>query len=349
MIPSPRPPRVPIRIISDHSHICDLIFFDGPLLCLFKSQKTNWLYLWADKLNQNTDRWIVFSVGREELVKYFEKAASLRDLLDSAKTVYMLDETCFDEDSRNRVLQSASDRNLIAPYLPEVDSYFDESLSPQIEVSREMRPSSFEVGIKGDWFVQDLDVFAKLYSQLYSIFYCTRPQFVANIGEKFRRYIRSPWTGGFSRVNLFAAMKEMIPSLHDLKIREIRYASPGHIGLEALESVNSAVIKAVLLYSTQSGLMREIEKKINITLDADKLKTRDLSLYNDDSLPITRESVVYLKAQLDLAAPMLDVSDELSEISRYSPNIVVTSKVFLSLLTRVRKLAELQRTGLLDI
>lgn len=338
--------RTPLRLIDDHTHICDLIFFDGPLLCLFKSQKANWLYLWSDKLSDSTDRWMIFSVNRSELIQYLERNSTLRELLDQTKTIYLLDETRRSDETIHRVLFNCANKDAIIPYLPAVDSYFDESLSPQIESSREIRPSVFHVAIDGDWFVQDLDYFARLYSQLYSIFYCTRPQFVANIGEKVSRYIRSPWTGGFSRVNLFAAMKQMIPSLHDLKIRKIQYASPGHIDLEALESVNASITRVVFEYVARSDDFATIESKINTVLSADKLKSRDLSNYNENNLPISRDSIEYLHQQLTSAAPRLGIAMELQEIAKFSPNVVVTSKVFLAMLSRIRKMGELHKTGL---
>ncbi|EEF27747.1 conserved hypothetical protein [Ricinus communis] len=240
-------PRESISLIESHSYICDLLYLEGPVLSLFRDAQRNWLYLWCDTDGKQIQRWLLFPVTRPQLVAYLTKESALLPLVLQAPQRLMVDTTFQDVFTDEGVLKGRSHHRSIkdvtgtadeiAEYLPTEESFFDEELAPDISLATELNPTSFDVPIDGQWFFADLDRFSKIYSQLYAFFYCTKPRFVNNLGGRVKRYLASPWTGGYSRINLFEALKGLIPSLHDLEIKQIRYASPGEIKIEALESV----------------------------------------------------------------------------------------------------------------
>lgn len=351
-------PRAHVSLLDNHSYICDLLYLEGAILSLYRDAKQNWLYLWCDTDGQFAERWLVFAVSRPQLIAYFERQDSLRDLIANSVKVLQLDKVSkenFDDHdvsqgfSVHRSLRKVDDLSLIVDYMPESDSFFEEDLAPDISLAREINPTAFDVPIDGRWFVSDLDRFSKVYSQLYAFFYCAKPRFVTNIGERIRRYLSSPWTGGYSRINLFDALQASVPSLHDLEIKHIQYASPGEIRIEALESVGSSIAESVKNFLSSQAEVSLAEKRINTVLSLNQLKKSNLSELSNERLPLRANDLQFLEEQRVLIAKALGIEEELQRLSAYSPNIVVSTKVLMAVVARVRRVAEFEHTGLLDL
>ncbi|MGV1017805.1 MAG: hypothetical protein ACOYBW_10575 [Fluviibacter phosphoraccumulans] len=345
--------RIPAKFIDRNIFICDLISFEGAILSLFRRDNHNWLYLWCDTDKANKNRWLLFPVSRSALVGYLDGQRSLRELVVGSKKYLVLDQSATveqgdDKPTIHRYLKEISSVDQIAEYLPSDDSYFESELSPDISLANEINPTRYDVPIDGEWFFADLDRFSRLYGQLYSFFYCTKPRFVTNLGSRIERNLRSPWKGGYSRVNLFDALSRLVPSLHDLEIKKMQYASPGEISIEALKSVGDGIAIAVLRYIEHEKSLVDSEKAINTVLSASKLRRVDLSQLNDKQLPLDAANIEVLKQSQETIAGFLGIASELKNLSSFSPNIAVTSKVFLSLLVRIRRLAEFQTSGQID-
>lgn len=341
--------RLPVAPLDRHLFICDLLYFEGSILSLFRFQNQNWLYLWCDTDEATANRWLLFTVSRANLISYLKKTKSLRELVTAAPQILALDQKVNREGTalrdKYRTLRKVEILAEISAYLPADDAFFDEGLAPDISLTRGISPTSYDVPIDGQWFFSDLDRFSGLYSQLYAFFYCTKPRFVNNLGVRVQKYLSSPWRGGFSRVNLFEALGRLVPSLHDLEIKQIRYASPGEIRIEALESVGESIALSVTLYVAATENLGEIEKAINTLLSSGNLKRSNLSKQRDDELPLTKENKEFLRKALADIADTLNLNEEITQLSSFSPNMVVTAKVVLSLLVRLRKLAEFRQAG----
>lgn len=350
-----------LTFVDKHSYICDLLNIEGPLLCLFRDAKQSWIYLWCDTDGIKKERWLLFPIGRKDLIDYLEKKSALLNLVNDASVKYLLDITFnIEADASSVSLMSEGmimHRHLkqvamddIQEYLPSQDSFFNDELAPDISLARELSPAPYDVPIDGNWFIGDLQKFSQIYAQVYAFLYCTKPRFVANIGDKVKSYLRSPWTGGYSRVNLFEALKKAVPALHELQIKQIRYASPGEIRIEALKSVGWSISKTVKSYLDHKSELDDAEKGVNMLLSSNHLRRADVSDKCDDELRmLTPENKKFLKEKGDLIAAALDCVEEFSRISEYSPNIIVSAKVQLALLIRVRKLADFQKMGLIDL
>lgn len=336
-----------------HSYICDLINFEGPFLSLYKDEHSDWLYLWGDTDGKNTDRWLIFPITRGNLLAYLKKDFSLRKLLLEATQIYSLDKRVVIEQNQvkpttyRQIIRTTIDQ--LEDYWPDEDSLFDESLTPDIATARGIAPAIFEIPIGGNWFLQDITGFSKSYTRIYSFLYCTQPRFVTNLTEKVKRYLKSPWKGGYSRVNFFDALHRQIPSIHDMRVAGYRYNSPGEIKIEALNSVGEDVSKLVLSYLSQSKSIDHSMKLIDAALGAARVRKEDLSRLNDSSLSISENHLTTIKEQLDVVSILMDLSKEINLIKQASPNSVVTAKVMLALLKQLRKVADYQATGMLDL
>ncbi len=349
--------RIEIRMLEKHSHICDLIFFDGPLLSLYSDRRTNWLYLWADTDEKQTNRWIIFPVVRKDLVAYLNKGESLLSLVTKANRHLILDDTrksVLGESGKtsresHRTLRSISDISVINHYMPSSESFFDETLTTDISLNETLQPESYQVPIDGRWFISDLDKFSKAYGNVYAFLYATRPQFITNLSEKVGRFLRSPWTGGYSRVNLFSAMEQLIPAVHGLEIRKISYASPGDIEIEALKSVGDDIKRTTLNFLTHRVEIREATKAINQTLSELSLRRRNVSTVSDEALGVSVDHLSFLNLKCTSIADFLGLGIEISSIKHQSPNTVIFSKAVLAVVRQLDRLVDFQMQGLLDL
>lgn len=331
----------PISKIGRHSFICDIQYFEGPLLSLYRYRDNNWLYLWCD-IENGINRWLIFPITRENFVSYLERKKSLLQIIKDSFEYLILD-TNHRKKTQHRTLKRISSPNEIQEYLPTEESLFDESLAQGLNLSQEIKPSCYNVPIDGKWFFSDLDRFLNLYSDLYAFFYCTKPRFVKDIGDRVQKKLSAPWKGGFSRVNLFKALEDFIPSIHDLEIKKIAYESPGEIKLEALNSVGNSIGRTINNFVENEEKLLYAEKEINFLLSRLNLKKKDLSFFNDENLDVSPKERDDLKVCINVIGQQLSIQEEFNELLKYSPNIVVTSKVILSVLVRVKRLTEFQK------
>lgn len=352
--------RINLAALDRHVYMSDLVHLDGPILSLFRDTKENWLYLWCDTDLDAKERWMLFPVSRPSLLAYLQKKLPLRTLVLQAQSRWLLDYTRnalhSDEEHAkdatktfSRVLREVEDTELLQSYLPSEKSFFDETLAPNISVAQELSPTCYNVPIDGNWFIRDLDNFSNVYSQLYAFFYCTKPQFMTDIGSRVHRFLESPWKGGYSRVNLFEALQKMVPAIHDLKITQMKYASPGDITIEALSSVGMSVQQTVMNFIKDEKTVLDAAKVINTILGAASLKRTDLSKISDEKLPLTDKDKGVLSEKMAIVAFLLKIPDELGDLSSRSPNVIVSAKVLLAVVSRIERLAEFQTTGLLDL
>lgn len=352
---------LPVSRIANHMFTGDLCYLEGPVVSLYRDWRQSWIYLWVDRLTPNRDRWVVFPISRKSLVGYLDRKLSLRLVLLDASTRWFLDVTKVDAASTGdvkkghsfsrtiRALKDATGSEYPAEYLPTEDSYFDESLAPDIATAKAWHPTSFDIKIAGEWFFADLGKFPPLYSQLYAFMYCTTPQFVTNIGTQIGQYLRSPWRGGFSRVNLFEALKDHIPAIHDLKMTAMRYNSPGSITVEALSSINDRVMTTVRRYLECKVAIDDDVRRLDGFLAASHLKKSDVSQQTDQAIGLRDDNVRFLSETTARVTATLQIEKEMAVLAEHSPNKVVTAKVLLALLARVERLAEFQRENLVAI
>lgn len=361
MMPSIRSAeRLNLSLLDKHVYMSDLVYVDGPVLSLYRDAKENWLYLWCDTDNKTKERWMLFPVSRSNLISFLERQKPLLTLVQEAKGRWFLDYSKItlqpDQEkpaehakSFSRELRNADKVDFLKEYLPTQNSFFDEELAPNISVARELSPTIYNVPIDGDWFIKDLDNFSNVYSQLYAFFYCTKPQFMTDIGNRVQRLLEAPWKGGFSRINLFEALQKNVPAVHDLKIHQMKYASPGDITIEALESVGGSVKNAVICYRKKVAEVSADMKSLNTVLGDRALRRVDLSRYSDLKLPLSDDDKKYIVEKTWALAATLAIEAEFADLSSRSPNIVVSAKVLLAVASRIERMAHFEDSGLLDL
>ena len=109
---------------SNFKKIADLIYFEGPLLSHYVSDKgDDYLFYWVDS-DDTDNRWLVVRVSLASLQRYVGRETTLRSLIDSPNDgfLYVVD---VDNDLHYHNIRLVQPLNLPDDYLPEADSYYE--------------------------------------------------------------------------------------------------------------------------------------------------------------------------------------------------------------------------------
>lgn len=104
--------------------VIDLIYFEGPLLSLFKNGSgDSYLCYWCD-VDENDNRWMILRLSKTNLKSYISKKLSLNHLILSPVDgfVYILD---IGDDVQYNNIYLVLPENLPEQYVPETDSFYD--------------------------------------------------------------------------------------------------------------------------------------------------------------------------------------------------------------------------------
>jgi hypothetical protein len=108
---------------SGFKRMADLIYFDGPLLSHYVSDKgDDYLFYWVDR-DEKYNRWLVLRVSLANIQKYIGGKQTLRELLESPNDGYLY---CVDMDDNLRCHNVKLVQPLAVPedYRPEADSFY---------------------------------------------------------------------------------------------------------------------------------------------------------------------------------------------------------------------------------
>jgi hypothetical protein len=343
------------EMLELHHHICDLIYLDFPVLSLYTDGRNNWIYLWVDTDEVQKDRWLLFTISRDLLARYLAKKETMRTAVMRADPLWVLETRRIEAEptskGRNqtprRYLREVTKREVSA-YVPSAKSYFDPRLTDQLDLTRQVVPAPFDIPLKGLWFGVDFQTLFKRYERLYAFFYATTPTFVKTAADRLKELLHSPWTGGFSRVNLFSYLPQEVPGIHALQINEVEFASPGKVTFEAIPQIGRTVGDSIVRYLANEVAIDELSKSVNRKLNGTGLRKRDTSSLSDGSLSVEEKTLGELRAECGQIARLLCIETEIGVLRQHSPNTVVYSKAVLSLLTQLSKVAALQRAKMLS-
>ena len=109
----------------------------------------------------------------------------------------------------------------------------------------------YRIQLDGEWLLKDFSEFFHIYSEVYSMcFLLTVP---VSSEERFEELLaRYPWKGGYSAVNFYDDLYREVGKANRPSVKEIQYASPGHISLLLLPGAAYAIRKIIEQF-TKSG------------------------------------------------------------------------------------------------
>jgi hypothetical protein len=221
----------------------DLVEYDGPIVSLFKRDNLfDSLCVWVDKSNTR-NRWILFDVGRIELLDYLNGNRTLRESFNEKSYVWVFDTT---KTGKRKDAFKLRVGELPKVYVPGEKSFLRESMATDDAISlRSETAEKYKMLLAGDdLYVEDLAIIPKTYQQLYSFHYGLTHIDREAVAEKIKSSVHN-WNGGISSVNLFSGLQAVIPAPHKARVAELEYASPGHITLSLLPNLAVQISKVV--------------------------------------------------------------------------------------------------------
>jgi hypothetical protein len=191
--------------------------------------------------------------------------------------------------------------------------------------------------IDGDWELQDLYEFSKAYSQVYSFIYSLSASLNADDLEKLALTYKSyPWRGGYSAVNFYNYLSNLVPHAHRPKIISIRYESPGWIELGLILSVAVSIRTVIKLFVKSAKELHDVYNEIHEGLQKRKLLKLEVK---SKELELTKEQLKFVENSLQSLSNLMGFQN-VETINSLTKNPLATLKILLSYYRRVRKLSD---------
>ena len=195
-----------------------------------------------------------------------------------------------------------------------------------------------------DWDMEELANLSKLYIQCYGLVY-SLSGFKVNLDDErivdwFQgAYNKYPWRGGFSTVNFYREIYSKIPSEGKPKIKQIHYASPGHIKLNGNLLAGALLAGIISTIAANHDGVHELYKTIQKGLSERKLTQNEVPVDEIHLDPSSREFVNKSKSK-SMFIEKLNLPESMqSELSRRSGgNNLVELKILTSFIEELNLL-----------
>lgn len=330
--------------LPDFSARADLVFFDGPLISLCRSEDgQEFLTVWID-CDDRRNRWAAVDVDRETLDDYINQKVTLLNVFERSSSIWTFDISGRRRSNLTRTALAA----FPAAYLPLEQSY----LTPDIctEEARQLAEADaelYEIKLDGEIYLEDLARIPKLYQQLYVFIYGLK-----NLGRESVRTamerIAHDWKGGISAVNLFSGLQSVIPSFHRPKIVRLEYASPGKIEIDLLADIADSIKLSLSGLGENSEVAEALYREIYKYFRDEKMSGFDEGSRKKADL-LTSEQVAQLSQYSSNLEQILCVSDLTDEIESLNLDPLSRLRALLAFYRRLRGFSAYERRGLVRL
>jgi hypothetical protein len=224
----------------------NLVYYDGPQLMLGQDGRgATYLALAVPSDSGDAYRFLAVAVPEAKLEEYFNEVVDLRHVFRHPKGKRYFIVQFGTGASRRLPLEVIS--GVPSAWLPEA-GFFASQHTEIAEDFENAATSALTIPIDGRWDMTDLAQFPNKYTDVYAFLFATEETShesehsaaieTAKLQEMFQRY---PWGGGISTVNFYNDLYRAIPRHQRLRVREIQYASPGFIRIEANASLSEHI------------------------------------------------------------------------------------------------------------
>lgn len=317
--------------------VADLVYFDGPLLALFKNEHgDSYLYHWCD-VDDSNNRWLIFRVDDRDLNRFMSSKLSLHQLVLNPPDGFLVSADV-DNDRHYHNLHLLTPQDLPDDYVPESDSLYSEiPRMPSVDKVAEA-PNSYIIRIDSEWSLRDLSDLPNNYSKVYATLYSLQESVPQADHRVSRAYESYPWRGGYSTVNFFRSLESHLPEAAIPHIRSMQYASPGYIELDLDERVAVAVKNVITAFAASHF---ELERLFEHT--DGELKRRRL-IGGDRKSTITGNDDDFLRETAQAFMRLLRIG-KLDKLEALTNNPLATLNILRSFYRVVEKLARYEGEG----
>jgi len=197
-----------------------------------------------------------------------------------------------------------------------------------------------------DWDMQDLADLSRLYTQCYSLVY-SLSGFKVESDDKHvidwfqGTYAKYPWRGGYSALNFYNSLYSKIPYEQRPQIKEIQYASPGHIKLKEAALVAALLAGIVTAVTASFDQIHNSYNKVQKGMSERKLTKLDVEL---KELQLEKEQLEFIRESKDIILKQMNIPQIMQEeLNRRSGgNELIQLKILMSFHRRIEPIAQMQ-------
>lgn len=199
---------------------------------------------------------------------------------------------------------------------------------------------NYAILLDGEWSLEDLMNFSRIYFQNYSFIYCLDTASVDIATHRIKSVLeRYELRDGLTYVNIYDIFKSSIALEDKPQVESIQYSSPGWLELALNPDVALQVAKSVSIYiatmaSSVGGLYVSYQKLHKIYID---LKNKRIEQKNQ-SLKLTRQQIIEVNKLNNEIAKGLGFAS-LSDLDNHTKDIEESSKLLMAHYRRIEKMA----------
>lgn len=317
--------------------VADLVYFDGPLLALFKNERgDSYLYHWCDA-DERTNRWLIFRVDDRDLNGFMSGKSSLQQLVLNPPDGFLVSADV-DNEGQYHNLHLLTPHDIPDDYVPEPDSFYDET--PRVPAVDEVAtaPDSYKIRMDSDWSLRDLSDLPNNYSKVYAMLYSLQESDPEADHRVRRAYESYPWKGGYSTVNFFRSLESHLPEAALPQIKSMQYASPGYIELELDQRVAVAVKNVITAFAASHYDLERVFRSAEGEL-------RERRLIGERRKPEpTEDDEAFLRETAQALMRLMRIG-ELDKLEALTKNPLATLNILRSFYRVVEKLASYEGEG----
>jgi hypothetical protein len=210
----------------------------------------------------------------------------------------------------------------------------------------------YKINIDGKWTLEDLYLLPHTYSQVYGFIYSLNgikniplqpfDDFNMDFDERILfTYTSQPWKGGYSAVNFYNYLKNLVPPKHRPRIKSIHYESPGFMELILFVPVAMAIKEIVQSFCVAGESINSLYNEIYKGMQERKLLQINVK---KEELELKKADLEFINSSTKALAELLGFKN-LKELNKVTKNPLTSVKILLSFYRRIRDLADYTTKG----
>jgi len=212
--------------------------------------------------------------------------------------------------------------------------------------------NEYKINIDGEWTLEDLYLLPHTYGQVYGFMYSlmeikeisseTLDDFNIDFDERiFFTYTSQPWKGGYSAVNFYNYLKNLVPPEHRPRIKAIHYGSPGFMELVLFVPI-AIVIKEIIKSFCDAGKsINSLYNEIYKGMQERKLLRIDVK---KKELELKEADLRFINSSIKSLAELLGFKN-VKELNKATKKSLTSLKILLSFYRRIRLLVDYTNKG----